>query len=135
MCCCRSRDSNEYERNQRDWDVHPDDRSPRPLGEIATEHRADSGESTGDAEEYRQRLPALSESERLDDDCQRGREHDRPTRSLDDAKADEPSLGQSSLRRQAAHRRRAREDDDAEHHHSSMPDGVAKAASEREKRR
>ena len=66
------------QRDEGDRDVHPEDGPPGPLGQEPAQNRADGGESSGDAEEQRQRLAALAEWERVDHDGERRREHERP---------------------------------------------------------
>jgi hypothetical protein len=119
----------------RDGDVDPEDRAPRPLREVAAEDRADRGEAAGDAEEERQRAPAFAQRERLHDDRERGGEHDRAARALDHAEGDDPRLGEAALGREPAHRGGGGEDDDAERDHLAVPDGVREASAEREQRR
>ena len=89
------RDHNQRQRDQRDGDVHPEDRPPGPLREIAPQDRADRGEAAGDAEEDRQRPATFAQLEGLHDDRQRGREHDRPARALHDSERHDPGLARA----------------------------------------
>jgi hypothetical protein len=50
-------DDDQHQGDDGHRDVHPEDRPPCPLGEIAAEDRADGGEAAGDAEEEASALP------------------------------------------------------------------------------
>ena len=112
--------------------VDPEDRPPGPLGQVATEQRADGREPAGDAEEQGQRLASLVQREGLHHDGQGGREHDRPAGPLDGPEGDDPGLGGGALGGQTAHGRGGGEHDHAEHHHPAVSDGVGQPATEGE---
>ena len=125
-------DDDQDERDHRHRDVHPEDRPPRPLREVAPEDRADRGEPAGDAEEHGERPAPFMQGEGLHDDRQRGREHDRPTRSLDHAERHDPGLRKASFGGEPAQRRSGGEHDDAERDHPAVTDGVGESPAERE---
>jgi hypothetical protein len=125
----------QHQRDHRDRNVDPENRSPRPLGQVAAEDRADRGETAGDAEEQCQCLAPLPQRVRVDDDRERGRIHDRATEALQRAERHQPCFGRAAFRREPAHRRCDREDDDTERDHFPVADGVAQAPAEREERR
>jgi hypothetical protein len=91
------RDHDQHQSKDRDGDVHPEDRPPSPLGEIAAEDRTDRRKAPGDAKEHRQSSPPLAQGERLHHDRQGRRKNDRPTDALDHPERDNPRLGQAPL--------------------------------------
>ncbi len=128
-------DHDQHQRDDRDRDVDPEDRAPRPLRQVAAEDRAHGGQAARDAEEGRQRPSPLAQRVGVDDDGQRGRVHDRAACALKDPEEDQPRLGQAALGRGPAQRRRHGEQHDAEHDHLAVPDGVGEPAAEGEQRR
>jgi hypothetical protein len=125
----------EEEGDQRDRDVDPEDRPPGPLGQVAAGDRADRGEAAGDGEEDRHRAAALVQREGVEDDRQRGREHQRRAGALDDAEDDQPGLVERAGRGGAAEGGGGGEDDDADHDHAAVAGDVGEAAAEGEQRR
>ena len=97
-------DEDQGQRDQRDGNVHPEDRAPRPLRQIATQDRPDRRQPARDTEEDRKRLAAFAQRKRLHHDRQSRREHDRPARALDHTEGDDPRLRETPLRRQPAQR-------------------------------
>ena len=128
----RARLQRERDRDQRDRDVDPEDRAPRPLGQVAAEERADGGQRAGDAEEDGHRASALLARERGDDDGERGGEEDRAERALGDAEDDHPRLAERPGGCSAAERRAHREARDADGEHAPMTEHVGELAAERE---
>ena len=128
-------DDDQDQRDDRDGDVDPEDRTPGPFGQVATEHRSDGGETPSDAEEDRQRLAPFAHREGLDHDRQGGGEHDGPAGTLDDAERHDPRFGDRTFGRQTAEGGRRSEDDDAQGHHLAVAHGVGQAATEGEERR
>jgi hypothetical protein len=125
-------DEDQDQRDHRHRDVHPEDRPPGPLREVAPEDRADRGQPAGDAEEDGERPAPFTQGEGLHDDRQRGREHDRPARSLDHAERHDPGLRKASFGGEPAQRGRGGEHDDAERDHPAVTDGVGESPAERE---
>ncbi len=130
----RTRQSDQNQGDQRHGYVDPENRPPRPLGQVAAKHRADGGEPAGQAEEDGQRLAPLADVECLNDYGQRGREHQGTTDALNGAKGDDPRFGGAALWCEAAHRGCAREDDDPYDHHFGVPCRVGQPAAEGEQR-
>ena len=90
----------QHQRDDRHRHVHPEDGPPRPLRQVAAEDRPDRGQAAGDAEEDGERLAPLTQGKGAHHDGQRGREHQRATRTLHDAEGHDPRLGDAALGRQ-----------------------------------
>ena len=123
-------DGDQYQGDDRDRYVHPEDRPPGPLGEDAAEYGTDRRQPAGDSEEQGQGLPPLVQAEGLYHDGQSGGKHDRRARSLDQAEHHYPGLSNRPFRSESAQGGRPGEDNHPENGHLLVPHGVGQAPPE-----
>jgi hypothetical protein len=130
-----ARPGDEDERDDRDRDVDPEDRPPRPLREVAAGDRPDRGHGPSDGVEDGQRLAAFVDFVDRDDNGQRGREQKCGEGALDNAKDDDPRLADRARRRRPAQHRGDREADDSHEQRPAMAEDVGQLAAEGEEGR
>jgi hypothetical protein len=105
------------------------------LGQVAAGDGADRGESSGDREEDRQVLSALTDLVGGDHDRQRRREQERGRGALEHTKDDDPGLASRSGRGGPAERGEHGERDRSPDHRAPVAQDVGDAPAEGEQRR